>query len=201
MVKSIFITGLGGQGIVTLANLIAEQASESGLKVSLFNARGMAQRGGRVTSEIRMASDPELDFGARISAGGADILMGMEVGETISSLSFLKRNGIAILLNSSFTPTEMILKKQPYPSFEQAKELFSGRTKSVYAIDEPAAPHNIFLLGVFISMVPPMINELKLFSRDTMEQAIAKKLKRGIEENLKTFQLGYINGEKLRRNA
>ena len=199
MVKSIFITGLGGQGIVTLANLIAEQASESGLKVSLFNARGMAQRGGRVTSEIRMTGDPKLDFGARISAGGADILMGMEVGETINSLSFLKEDGIAVLLNDSYIPTEMILKKKPYPSFEQAKALFYSRTKSVYAIDEPVAPYNIFLLGVFISVVPAISDDLKLYSRETMEKAIARKLKRGIEENLNTFRLGYEYG--LRRNA
>ena len=78
MMQSIFMTGLGGQGIITLANLISGQASEKGLKVSLFNAKGMAQRGGRVTSEIRMSDDPGLEFGARISAGTADILIGME---------------------------------------------------------------------------------------------------------------------------
>ena len=62
MMQSIFMTGLGGQGIITLANLISGQATKEGLKVTLFNAKGMAQRGGRVTSEIRMSDDPQAAF-------------------------------------------------------------------------------------------------------------------------------------------
>ena len=73
MMQSIFMTGLGGQGIITLANLISEQATDKGLRVTLFKAKGMAQRGGRVTSEIRLSDDPQAAFGARISAGKADI--------------------------------------------------------------------------------------------------------------------------------
>lgn len=191
------MTGLGGQGIITLANLISEYASENGLKVSLFNAKGMAQRGGRVTSEIRLSDDPELDFGARISAGKADILIGMEIGETINSLSFLKEGGAVILLNYAYIPTTMVLKKEPYPSFEQLTELYSGKTKKLFAVKEPKHPYNMFLLGVFTAVAPAIDAGLSFYSKQSVEEGIAKKLKRGLEENLQTFNGGYAYGQSL----
>jgi len=195
--QSIVMTGLGGQGIITLANLISEYASENGLKVSLFNAKGMAQRGGRVTSEIRLSDDPELDFGARISAGKADILIGMEIGETINSLSFLKEGGAVILLNYAYIPTTMVLKKEPYPSFEQLTELYSGKTKELFAVKEPKHPYNMFLLGVFTAVAPAIDAGLSFYSKQSVEEGIAKKLKRGLEENLQTFNGGYAYGQSL----
>ncbi len=197
MYQSIVMTGLGGQGIITLANLISGHASENGLKVSLFNAKGMAQRGGRVTSEIRLSNDPELDFGARISAGKADILVGMEIGETINSLSFLKEGGAVILLNYAYIPTTMVLKKEPYPSFEQLTELYSGKTKELFAVKEPKHPYNMFLLGVFTAVAPAIDAGLSFYSKQSVEEGIAKKLKRGLEENLQTFNGGYAYGQSL----
>ena len=197
MFQSIFMTGLGGQGIITLANLISGHASENGLKVSLFNAKGMAQRGGRVTSEIRLSDDPELDFGARISAGKADILIGMEIGETINSLSFLKEGGAVILLNYAYIPTTMVLKKEPYPSFEQLIELYSGKTNILFAVKEPQNPYNMFLLGVFTAVAQAINGELSFYSKQSVEEGITKKLKRGLEENLQTFNGGYAYGRSL----
>ena len=197
MMQSIFMTGLGGQGIITLANLISGQASEKGLKVSLFNAKGMAQRGGRVTSEIRMSDDPRLEFGARISAGKADILIGMEIGETINSLSFLKDGGAAILLDYAFVPTTMVLKKEPYPSFRQLTELYARKTDRIFAVTEAKHPYNMFLLGVFSAVAPEIAPELSFFSRESVEQAITEKLKRGLEENLETFNRGCAHGRSL----
>ncbi|HEB11427.1 MAG TPA: indolepyruvate ferredoxin oxidoreductase, partial [Spirochaetales bacterium] len=40
MFKSMFVTGLGGQGVITFARLMAGYASNQGLKVSLFNSKG-----------------------------------------------------------------------------------------------------------------------------------------------------------------
>jgi indolepyruvate ferredoxin oxidoreductase beta subunit len=197
MMRSIFMTGLGGQGIITLANLISAQASDTGLKVSLFNAKGMAQRGGRVTSEIRLSDDPGLDFGARISSGIADILIGMEIGETINSLSFLKEGGAAILLDHAFVPTTMVLKKEPYPTFQQLTELYAQKTDRIFAVSEARPPYNMFLLGVFSAVAPEIAPELSFFSRESVEQAITGKLKRGLEKNLETFKAGYAYGRSL----
>jgi len=195
--QSIFLTGLGGQGIITLANLISGGASENGLKVTLFNAKGMAQPGGRVTSEIRLSDDPQAVFGARISAGKADILIGMEIGETINSLSYLKQGGAAIALNYAFVPTTMMLKKEPYPTFEQLTELYAQKTDRIFAVADARHPYNMFLLGVFSAVAPEIASGLSFLDRARVEQGIREKLKRGLEDNLETFNGGYRHGRSL----
>jgi indolepyruvate ferredoxin oxidoreductase beta subunit len=197
MLLSIFMTGLGGQGIITLANLISAQAAGQGLKTTLFNAKGMAQRGGRVTSEIRMSDDAEPEFGARISAGRADILIGMEIGETINSLSYLKEGGAAILLDYAFVPTTMLLKKEPYPTFQQLKELYARKTDRVFPVQGARQPYNMFLLGVFAAVAADIDAALSFFSREAVEEAITAKLKRGLEGNLRTFGEGVDHGRSL----
>jgi len=197
MMQSIFMTGLGGQGIITLANLISGQISEKGLKVTLFNAKGMAQRGGRVTSEIRLSDEPAREFGARISSGIADILIGMEIGEAINSLSYLKEGGAAILLDHASVPATMMLKKEPYPTFGQLTELCAQKTDRIFAVSEARHPHNMFLLGVFTATAPDITAELSFFSKENIEQSITRKLKRGLEENLEAFNRGYEYGRSL----
>ena len=196
MLRSIFISGLGGQGIVTLAGLIAEQAAVAGLKVSLFNAKGMAQRGGRVSSEIRMSDVPKLEFGARISAGKADILIGMEIGEAIDSFSLLKEGGTAILLDHTLVPAPMVLNKQPYPSFDQLTGLYARKAGRIFPVTGAKHPHNIFLLGVFAAVAPSITQELSFYTRQVVEEAI-RRMDRGPEENLQSFNGGYGCGRSL----
>ena len=199
MMQSIFLTGLGGQGVITLANVISELASGQGLRVSLFNAKGMAQRGGRVTSELRMSDDPKHDFGARISEGTADILIGMEIGETINSLPFLKKGGSALLLDHAFIPTTMLLTKQEYPSFARLTELCSAATGRIFPVCEARQPYNMYLLGVFTAVAPAIDPGLAFCTKSSVEQTISRKLKRALEENLQTFERGYAYGLELIR--
>jgi indolepyruvate ferredoxin oxidoreductase beta subunit len=201
MIHSIFLAGLGGQGVLTAAGILADQAAEAGLKVSLFNAKGMAQRGGRVTSEVRLTREHEAEFGARISSGGAGVLIGMEIGETINSLRFLREGGIALLLNHAYVPAEAVLKKQGYPAFDEACELFAGRTEAVYALRQPENPYNVFVLGAFAAIVPAVSPDLDFYSPGSLEQAVSRKLKRGLEENLRAFHQGIEHGTSLLQRA
>ncbi len=197
MFKSIFVTGLGGQGVITFARLIAGYASNQGLKVSLFNSKGMAQRGGRVTSEIRMSSDHDTVYGARLSAGGADLLIGMEIGEAVNSLSFLKTGGLVLLLDYAFVPASMILKKETYPSFDQIREVFSQKTNCFFGVAEPKHPYNVYLLGVLGAILEHVPEALPGFTCKGLEQTVRWSLKQDLEENLRVFQEGCIYGGKL----
>lgn len=197
MFKSIFVTGLGGQGVITFAKLIAGYASDQGLKVSLFNSKGMAQRGGRVTSEIRISSDHNFVYGARLSAGGADILIGMEIGEAVNSLSFLKTGGLVLLINHAFVPATMILRKETYPSIDQVREVFSQKTDRFFDVAEPRHPYNVFLLGVLGTILESLPEALPGFTCKGLEQTIKLSLKRDLEENLRVFQEGCVYGVQL----
>ena len=197
MIRSIFLTGLGGQGVLTIAGILADHAAEGGLKVSLFNAKGMAQRGGRVTSEIRLSPDPAAEFGARISPGGADVLVGMEIGESINSLPYLREGGIALLLDYAYLPAETVLKKQPYPGLDEARRLAAGRTEMLFALENPGSPHNVFVLGAFAALVPAADESFDFYGPDGLERSIARRLRRGLEENLQAFRRGCTYGRSL----
>ena len=197
MFKSIFVTGLGGQGVITFAKLIAGYASDQGLKVSLFNSKGMAQRGGRVTSEIRISSDHNSVYGARLSAGGADLLVGMEIGEAVNSLSFLKTGGLVLLINYAFVPTSMILRKETYPGFDQVLEVFSQKTDRFFGVAEPKHPYNVYLLGILGALLESIPDALPGFTCKGLEQTVKLSLKRDLEENLRVFQEGCVYGGQL----
>jgi indolepyruvate ferredoxin oxidoreductase beta subunit len=191
---NILITGVGGQGTVTLGELIAERAAEQGLPVSVFHARGMAHRGGRVVGEIRIASRPGERLGPRISELCADVLVGMEIGETINSLPYLRKGALALLIDYRYVPPESALKKDPYPDLEEARELFSGRSAHLFTVARPEAPVNLFTLGYLAAVLPPEMDPNGVFGAAALEDTIRTHLRKRAEENLKAFRRGYARG-------
>ena len=191
---NILITGVGGQGTVTLGDLIAERAMGLGLPVSVYHSRGMAHRGGRVAGEIRIASRPGERLGPRLSPGGADVLVGMEIGETINSLPFLKEDGVALLIDYRYVPSETALKKEAYPDLEKARELFSRRTPRVFSVVRPPAPVNLFALGCLAALLPGEMDPQGIFNPEGLEDTIRRHLKKNTEGNLEVFRKGYVHG-------
>lgn len=193
---NILITGVGGQGTVTLGDLIAERAMDLGLPVSVFHSRGMAHRGGRVAGEIRIASRPGERLAPRLSSGGADVLVGMEVGETINSLPFLKEGGVALLIDYRYVPSETALKKEDYPALDRARELFTRRTPHVFSVVRPPAPVNLFALGFLAAVLPGELDPQGIFRPEELEQTIRRHLKKNTEANLEVFRKGLAHGRK-----
>jgi indolepyruvate ferredoxin oxidoreductase beta subunit len=191
---NILITGVGGQGTVTLGDLIAERAMGLGLPVSVFHSRGMAHRGGRVAGEIRIASRADQRLGPRLSPGGADVLVGMEIGETINSLPFLKEGGVALLIDYRYVPSETALKKDPYPDVSKARELFAGRTARVFTVVRPPAPVNLFALGYLAALLPQDMDPQGTFNAKGLEETIRRHLKKNTEENMQVFRTGLAHG-------
>ena len=193
---NILITGVGGQGTVTLGDLIAERAAGLGLPVSVFHSRGMAHRGGRVSGEIRIASRPGQQLAPRLSPGGADVLVGMEVGESINSLPFLREGGVALLIDYRYLPSETALKKESYPDLEKARELFSRRTPRVFAVVRPPAPVNLFALGCLAAALPGELDPQGIFNSEGLEETIRGYLKKNTAENLEVFRKGLEHGRR-----
>jgi len=191
---NILITGVGGQGAVTLGDLIAERAADLGLPVSVFHSRGMAHRGGRVAGEIRVASRPGQRLAPRLSPGGADVLVGMEVGEALNSLPFLREGGLALLIDYRYVPSETSLKKEDYPDLEKARELFLRRTPRVFVVVRPPAPVNLFALGCLSSALPGEMDPQGIFDAEGLEETIRGFLKKNTEANLEVFRRGRKHG-------
>jgi len=72
---AILITGVGGTGVVTIGALIAMAAHLEGKGAGVIDMAGLAQKGGPVTSHVRIAPTPAGVKAIRVAAGGADALL------------------------------------------------------------------------------------------------------------------------------
>ena len=76
--KNVVLTGIGGQGTVLAAKVLAQAAENRGWHVRTAETIGMAQRGGSVVSHVRMGNNGEHVSSPLVSAAQADILIAFE---------------------------------------------------------------------------------------------------------------------------
>lgn len=91
MQSDILITGVGGQGILSIATIIGRAAIAAGLHLKQSEVHGMAQRGGAVQSHLRLSDAPI--WSDLIPKGGADMILAMEPMEALRYLDWLKPDG------------------------------------------------------------------------------------------------------------
>ena len=93
MNKNILICGVGGQGTVLASKIIAASAMIEGSAVHSAETIGMAQRGGSVTSHVRIGEA----YSPLIPYGTADMILAFEPAEAVRNLIYLKKGGIVIV--------------------------------------------------------------------------------------------------------
>ena len=74
----IYIVGLGGQGILTIGELLAHAALQKGWPVNFYPTKGMSQRGGFTQGQLRIGRE---QVGAALPPQGADLIISMERSE------------------------------------------------------------------------------------------------------------------------
>ena len=75
---SILVAGVGGTGVVTIGALVTMAAHLEGIAFSTVDQFGMAQKGGAVTSHLRIAARTEDMRAIRLNAGAADLVLGCD---------------------------------------------------------------------------------------------------------------------------
>ena len=75
----IIITGVGGTGVVTIGAVLGMAAHLEGLGTGIIDMAGLAQKGGAVTSHLRIAPKPQDIASIRVAAGGADLVLGCDM--------------------------------------------------------------------------------------------------------------------------
>lgn len=104
MKKDIMICGVGGQGTVLASRIIAASAMNAGYTAHSAETIGMAQRGGPVTSHVRIGEDASSPL---IPIGGADLLIAFEPSEAVRNLRYLKKDGFVIVNSVPVKPTTL----------------------------------------------------------------------------------------------
>lgn len=113
---NILITGIGGQGTVLAAKLLAQAAAARGWKVRTAETIGMAQRGGSVVSHVRMGSGGEEVAAALLSSATADLIIAFEPGEAARCLPYLAEEGTVVTATTAVQPVTAALSGSGYAS-------------------------------------------------------------------------------------
>jgi len=91
MKADIILTGVGGQGILSIAAIVSISALNKGLYIKQSEVHGMSQRGGDVQSNLRLSDKPI--YSDLIAEGSADLVLSLEPIEALRYKHFLKKDG------------------------------------------------------------------------------------------------------------
>lgn len=182
---NIIISGVGGQGIITLLQIIDHACLNSGYDVKSSELHGLSQRGGAVTAHVRFGKKV---YSPMISAGKVNLMLGLELTEGLRNFNMTNRDTVFLVNKTSipflggipsadmeviynknvrkeklhFVPASEVCKK------ELGKEVLSG----------------MYLLGYAIK------NNLMPIRAEAVMEAIKKSIpEKYQEENIKAFNL------------
>ncbi|MFW9845504.1 MAG: indolepyruvate oxidoreductase subunit beta [Candidatus Thorarchaeota archaeon] len=129
---NIAITGVGGQGVLTLAEILAKATLAASMNVRVGEIHGMAQRGGHVVCTVRVGDEA---YGPIIDSGTADLLVGFEPIETLREVQAVAEDG-CVLMNSHIQyPVAVSMGKSEYLQHEEIINTIKQFTTQILEID------------------------------------------------------------------
>jgi len=188
--QDILMVGVGGQGIVLASDILGDVALAMGLDVKKTDTLGMAQRGGSVTSHLRMGKKV---WSPLISPKEADILLAFEKLEAARWVNYVRPEGTVIINNLAIPPLSISLGTQKYPADRDILASFKQRTARIHLVDGSKETGslgdirtlNVFMLGFLSMLIPIKIDQ------DTWKQCIARRLpEKVLGLNMRAFEKG-----------
>jgi len=129
---SVAVTGVGGQGVLTLAEALAKAATIDGHNVRVGEIHGMAQRGGHVLSTIRIGPGA---MGPIIDPGTAQLVVGFEPIETLREVHLVASSGYVILSSHIVTPVAVSMGQAKYPNHDTIIDTIMRFTSHIIEFD------------------------------------------------------------------
>jgi len=106
-VTNIVIAGLGGQGVLTASDIVADLAFAEGLEVKKSEVHGMSQRGGSVASDVRFGKQV---FSPMVARGEADFVVVTSADQVPVNEAYLSKDGV-LIEPSQIDETKLVSKK------------------------------------------------------------------------------------------
>lgn len=126
------LAGVGGQGILTASDIVAEVGMACGLDAKKSEVHGFSQRGGIVESHVR--------WGPRVAAplgepGRIDYLLAFELMESARWIEMLKPGGVAIVNRQRILPMSVTVGNAAYPSDASIDRALRAVTERVVYVE------------------------------------------------------------------
>lgn len=194
IITNILVCGIGGQGVMTAAEILAQTALAKGLDVKKSEVAGMAQRGGVVTSHVRFGKKV---WSPVITPGSADILVGFEVAEGARWADMLRPGGIAMVNTIRLIPPVVSVGLFKYPDDPVAQMRAAGLT--VHDFDAGAIARDLGDLRLVNTIMLGAIADYLPFPAGDLENQIVDRFRARkpamVAVNQKAFALGRQAGQ------
>lgn len=191
MKKDIILSGVGGQGILSIAAVIGQAALKAGLYLKQAEVHGMSQRGGDVQSNLRLSDRPIASD--LIPTGKCDLIISLEPMEALRYLPYLHEEGWLVsnavpFVNIPNYPSEETVKNEidrlPHHILldvnQTAREIGSTRVA------------NMVLLGATVPFLGIGYDKIQ----DSVRDIFQRKGDSIVEMNLKALEAGKAIAEK-----
>ncbi len=188
-ITNILVVGIGGQGVMTATEILAEAAIALGHDVKKTEVAGMAQRGGVVSSHLRFG--PKV-LSPQIMPGTADLLVAFESAEGMRWCHMLKPGGLVLMNTARLVPPVVDIGLYDYPDDPLAE--IKARGFQLHAFDALAIAlelgdvrlGNTVMLGAMADHLP--------FPPGVLLEAVLKRFRarkpQMVELNQKAFEAG-----------
>jgi len=185
MKSDIVLAGVGGQGIVSIAATIGTAALIEGLNLKQSEVHGMSQRGGDVSSNMRVSDMPIASD--LIPFGGADLILSVEPMESLRYMPYLSENGWLVTNSAPF------INIPNYPELDELLDSIKKLPKNIIINADAIAADlgsrrssNIVMLGA----ASPFIG-IKMESFEAgLRQIFERKGEKVVESNIAALRAG-----------
>jgi indolepyruvate ferredoxin oxidoreductase beta subunit len=181
---TILLVGVGGQGTILAGNIVAMTAAEAGLDVKVSEIHGMSQRGGSVSTIIRVGKRVDSMV---VDPGCADVVVSFEAVEALRAQQFLKKGGIMVVNDEQIVPVSVHSGgfKMPTDVAERLDEIGAVVIPAGEIAREAGSPRstNVVLVGALSTALPFEVSEWE----DAIRRRVPPKT---VEANLEAFARG-----------
>ena len=182
--KTILLVGVGGQGTILAGNLLAMTAAEAGLDVKVSEIHGMSQRGGSVSTVIRVGEKVDTMV---CDPGCADIVVAFEAVEGLRAQQYLREGGTMFVNDEQIVPVSVHIGNFSMPDDVDGRlaQIGAVRIDAGRIAREAGSPRstNVVLVGALSTALP--------FTVEEWQDAIKKRVPpKTVEANLEAFGRG-----------
>ena len=186
---NILVVGIGGQGVMTATEILAEAAISLGHDVKKTEVAGMAQRGGVVSSHLRFG---ERVLSPQIAPGEADLIVGFEAAEALRWIHYLRPGGRVLMNTARLVPPVVSGGLYDYP--EDPVGEIRAQGIEVHAFDAMAIALELGDVRLGNSVMLGAIADHLPFSAEVLLQSILRRFQARkpamVEANARAFEGG-----------
>lgn len=184
------LAGVGGQGNVLSARILAEVALQTGFDVKTSEVHGMAQRGGSVVCMVRWGREIHSPL---IPRGRADFLLAFELLEGLRYLEYLRPGGTAVVNDYRLDPLTVLRGDARYP--EDALEVIRAHAGACVVLDARETAARAGSPRALGSCLLGVLSRFLDFPVEAWDEALRRLVPfRAVDANLRAFAMGREGG-------